>query len=201
VNTTARLASEAKTGEILVTSDAAAAAGLDSNLPRRRLQLRGKKERSEVVTLTVSPALEERVAHGRGCASSYPRAGNPASGRRASRNVTLVGLGRRPAQTLGLRAAALLVEAAVTGLARRLRRAAPPPSPEPVGERRGEALERELAVSRLTSLVLRDGADDRADPLAKPPLLRLGERLRPLDVEHGLDPGLRFLRVLAARPA
>lgn len=58
VNTTARLASEAKTGEILVTSDAAAAAGLDSNVPRRRLQLRGKREPSEVMTLTVSPALD-----------------------------------------------------------------------------------------------------------------------------------------------
>ena len=56
VNTTARLASAATAGEILVTADAAAAAGLDSNLERRSLELRGKQRSTEVIALTVSPA-------------------------------------------------------------------------------------------------------------------------------------------------
>jgi adenylate cyclase len=52
VNTTARLASAATAGEILVTTDAAAAAGLDSNLQRRSLELKGKQQTTEVVALT-----------------------------------------------------------------------------------------------------------------------------------------------------
>jgi adenylate cyclase len=55
VNTTARLASAAGAGEILVTTDAATAAGLDSSLERKLLDLKGKQERVEVVRLTVSP--------------------------------------------------------------------------------------------------------------------------------------------------
>jgi adenylate cyclase len=54
VNITARLASAAAAGEILVTTDAAAAAGLDSNLERRPLELRGKQQTTDVVALTVS---------------------------------------------------------------------------------------------------------------------------------------------------
>jgi len=57
VNTTARLTSAATAGEILVTSDAADAAGLDPDLERRPLELKGKHEPVDVVTLTVSPAL------------------------------------------------------------------------------------------------------------------------------------------------
>jgi adenylate cyclase len=56
VNTTARLASAATAGEILVTADAAAAAGLEPNLERRPLELRGKQEITEIVALTVTPA-------------------------------------------------------------------------------------------------------------------------------------------------
>jgi adenylate cyclase len=58
VNTAARLASAATPGEILVTTDAATAAGLDSNLDRRPLELKGKQQPIEVVTLTVSPAAK-----------------------------------------------------------------------------------------------------------------------------------------------
>jgi adenylate cyclase len=58
VNTTARLASAAMTAEILVTIDAATAAGLDPTLERRALELSGKQRSTEVVTLTVSPAVE-----------------------------------------------------------------------------------------------------------------------------------------------
>jgi adenylate cyclase len=58
VNTTARLASVAGAGEILVTVDAAQAAGLDPDLPRRSLELKGKQEVTEVVTLTVRAAVE-----------------------------------------------------------------------------------------------------------------------------------------------
>jgi adenylate cyclase len=55
VNTTARLASAARAGEVLVTLEAARQAGLDPNLERRSLDLKGKAASTEVVTLTVSP--------------------------------------------------------------------------------------------------------------------------------------------------
>jgi adenylate cyclase len=58
VNTTARLASAATAGEILVTTDAATAAGLDSSLERRTLKLKGKQEPIQVVAVTVSPAVK-----------------------------------------------------------------------------------------------------------------------------------------------
>jgi adenylate cyclase len=54
VNTTARLASEAVTGEIIVSTDAADAAGLDPGLERRSLALKGKSSATEVVSLKVS---------------------------------------------------------------------------------------------------------------------------------------------------
>ena len=57
VNTAARLASEAAAGEILVTSAAAEAARLKTDLPRRTLELKGKQETVDVVTLTVEPAV------------------------------------------------------------------------------------------------------------------------------------------------
>ena len=53
VNTTARLASMATAGEILVTTDAAAAADLDPGLQRRQLELKGKQIPTEVVSLRV----------------------------------------------------------------------------------------------------------------------------------------------------
>jgi adenylate cyclase len=56
VNTTARLASQAVTGEIIVSTDAAAAAGLDPTLERRSLELKGKEGATEVVSLRVGPA-------------------------------------------------------------------------------------------------------------------------------------------------
>jgi adenylate cyclase len=55
VNTAARLASAATAGEILVTTDAATAAGLDSSLEPKPLDLKGKQELVQVVRLTVSP--------------------------------------------------------------------------------------------------------------------------------------------------
>jgi adenylate cyclase len=59
VNTTARLASVAGTGEILVTVHAAEAAGLDpSNLEHRSLDLKGKAAATEVVVLKVAAAAE-----------------------------------------------------------------------------------------------------------------------------------------------
>jgi adenylate cyclase len=57
VNTTARLASAADAGEILLTRPAAEAAGLGADLERRKLELKGKQEVVEVVSLTVSPAV------------------------------------------------------------------------------------------------------------------------------------------------
>jgi adenylate cyclase len=55
VNTTARLASMATAGEVLVTTEAATAANLDPALERRRLELKGKQALTEVVTLRVQP--------------------------------------------------------------------------------------------------------------------------------------------------
>jgi class 3 adenylate cyclase len=44
----------AGTGEILVSTDAAAAAGIGSNLERREIALKGRQEPIEVVTLRVA---------------------------------------------------------------------------------------------------------------------------------------------------
>ncbi len=53
VNTTSRLAARAAAGELLVSTDAAAAAGLDPTLERRSLELKGKQQPTEVVTLRI----------------------------------------------------------------------------------------------------------------------------------------------------
>jgi adenylate cyclase len=54
MNVAARLASLAKPGEILITTDAATAAGIDlADLPRQQLELKGKEQRTEVVSLLV----------------------------------------------------------------------------------------------------------------------------------------------------
>jgi adenylate cyclase len=55
VNVTARLASVARAGEVLVTSAAARAAGLDAGLERRSLELKGKEQATDVVVLRVEP--------------------------------------------------------------------------------------------------------------------------------------------------
>jgi adenylate cyclase len=54
VNTAARLAGVAAAGEVVVTTDAARAAGLDPALETRALDLKGKELPTEVVTLRVS---------------------------------------------------------------------------------------------------------------------------------------------------
>jgi adenylate cyclase len=51
VNVTARLSSVADAGEILVTTDTAAAAGLPGELPRRSLHLKGKSAPTDVVVV------------------------------------------------------------------------------------------------------------------------------------------------------
>jgi adenylate cyclase len=51
VNTAARLAAAAAKGEILVSTDAAGAAGVGQGLERRRLELKGKSKPTEVVVL------------------------------------------------------------------------------------------------------------------------------------------------------
>jgi adenylate cyclase len=53
VNTTARLASAAGAGEVLVTLSSAEAAGLDGTLERRSLDLKGKALPTEVVVIRV----------------------------------------------------------------------------------------------------------------------------------------------------
>lgn len=62
MNTTARLASTAQAGEILVTTAAAAAAGLDPALEHRSLDLKGKQLPTEVVSIRVAPAVAETAA-------------------------------------------------------------------------------------------------------------------------------------------
>lgn len=57
VNTAARLAAAADAGEILVSAAAAEAAGLDPSLERSSLELRGKTQTIEVVTLAVGPGV------------------------------------------------------------------------------------------------------------------------------------------------
>ena len=53
VNTAARLAAQATAGEVIVSTDAAQAAGLDPSLERRSLELKGKELATEVVSLRV----------------------------------------------------------------------------------------------------------------------------------------------------
>jgi adenylate cyclase len=53
MNTTARLASAAEAGEILVTRAAATAAGLDPTLESRQIELKGKQLTTEVVSLRI----------------------------------------------------------------------------------------------------------------------------------------------------
>jgi adenylate cyclase len=55
VNVAARLGGAARAGEVLVTVEAAQAAGLDAGLERRSLELKGKSMPTEVVSLTVGP--------------------------------------------------------------------------------------------------------------------------------------------------
>jgi adenylate cyclase len=55
VNTTARLAAAAGAGEILVSVEAANAAGLDPSLERRSLALKGKRDEIAVVSVRVAP--------------------------------------------------------------------------------------------------------------------------------------------------
>ena len=54
INVTARLASLAQAGEILVSVEAAEKAGLDPSLPRQTLELKGRQEPIEVVSLRVN---------------------------------------------------------------------------------------------------------------------------------------------------
>ena len=54
VNTTSRLAAAAGAGEILMSTEAAAAAGLEDSLPREYLELKGKSEPVEVVRVTAA---------------------------------------------------------------------------------------------------------------------------------------------------
>ena len=62
VNVTARLAALAEAGEILITTDAALAAGVDSTtLPHRSLELRGRQQLTEVVSMRIGTAEPARA--------------------------------------------------------------------------------------------------------------------------------------------
>ena len=53
VNVAARLATAARAGEVLMTTEVATAAGLDPGLPTRELELKGKSLPMRVVVRTV----------------------------------------------------------------------------------------------------------------------------------------------------
>ncbi len=55
VNVAVRLAAAAGAGEVLVSADAAAASDLDPSLPRQALDLKGKSESTEVISVRVQP--------------------------------------------------------------------------------------------------------------------------------------------------
>jgi adenylate cyclase len=61
VNIAARLGGAARAGEVLVTVEAARAAGLDPGLERRSLDLKGKSTPTEVVSLTVGLVPESVI--------------------------------------------------------------------------------------------------------------------------------------------
>ena len=56
VNVAARLAAQAAAGEVLISTDAATAAGVVAASPHRFLELKGKQDPFEVVTLKVDPS-------------------------------------------------------------------------------------------------------------------------------------------------
>lgn len=56
VNIAARLASLAEAGEVLVTADAAKAAGWGEGLPHRQLELKGKQQVTDVISVRIGPA-------------------------------------------------------------------------------------------------------------------------------------------------
>jgi adenylate cyclase len=62
VNVTARLASVAAAGEILVSADTARAAGIDAGATRRTVELKGKAEPVEVVPITIGSKREQPAA-------------------------------------------------------------------------------------------------------------------------------------------
>ena len=64
VNVTARLAARAGAGDVLVSSEAAAAAGLGADLPRRSLDLKGRQDPVEVVTLRLDEPSSPHAAPG-----------------------------------------------------------------------------------------------------------------------------------------
>jgi adenylate cyclase len=55
VNVASRLASVAVAGEILVSTAAAQAASVEGDRPRRQLDLKGKQQQTEVISITVGP--------------------------------------------------------------------------------------------------------------------------------------------------
>lgn len=59
MNITARLASTAQAGELLVTSESAAAAQLDAGWERRQLSLKGRQQPTEVLSFTVQAPIAD----------------------------------------------------------------------------------------------------------------------------------------------
>src|SRR6478735_4377345 len=137
------------------------------------------------------PRLSSRRVLSRGSSGSSD------ASRSTSTAASLFG-GRRLPERLRPSATALALEAScLCGFA------GPGRNPAPRNGERGaelldEALDREVAIPGLASLVLCDGAQYRPGSRDDTPLLRVGQRRGCFDVEQGLDPSGRLLGVLTA---
>ncbi len=99
-----------------------------------------------------------------------------------------VTLGRRSAAgPLAIAGLALLHAASLPGGGSRSGRPATARLPKSRRELLGEALQRQLPVSRLAASVLGDGGDQRADAFQQPSPLWLIKRRRRLDIEYRFD--------------
>src|SRR6187399_3177690 len=136
------------------------------------------------------PRLSRRRVRSRGSS------GRSVASRSTSTAASL--FSRRAAKSLRARPAALLLEPSLARRCAGLRRNPPARYRECLAQLLHEPVGRELAVAKLAALVLCHRSQHVSRPRDDPPFLGLGERRRPLDVEHGLDTRLRLLCVLTA---
>src|SRR4029078_13240540 len=99
-------------------------------------------------------------------------------------------VGRWPGWALRLAAPLFRFEPPFARRLRRLRRDAPPRDLQRLPQRLDETLDRELAVSELASLVLRDGAEHGPGLRHDEAFLGVRERVRRLHLEDRFDASL-----------
>src|SRR6188508_683849 len=152
---------------------------------------------SSIVTGPTSRRTRPRLSRRR--VRSRGSSGSSVASRSTSTAASLFSWGA--AKSLRARPAALLLEPFFARRCAGLRRHALSRDRERLPELLHEPVGRQFAVAELAALVLCHRAQHLSRPRDDPPFLRVGERRRRLDVEHGLDARLRFLRVLTTRPA